>query len=192
MLLISAHTVGSRQKRKSLNLWFDSLLAMACGVSVVMAVTIRLALEGIEPWYEPQTVVPLLGIILGNSVNGVALASERLVSDLRAERDQVELRLTLGASARQAALPALRAAVRAGLTPTINSMLIAGIVSIPGMATGQILAGADVATALQYQVVIYFGITGTVGISILILLGLRLKRYFNRNDQLLMDRLEDH
>src|SRR5262249_13704376 len=119
----------------------------------------------------------------------VSLAAERLESELRADRDRVELRLALGATARQSALPALRAAVRAALTPITNNMMIAGIVAIPGMTTGQLLAGAPVETALRYQILIYLGITGTAGLSMLILLGLRLRRYFTPAHQLRADRL---
>jgi putative ABC transport system permease protein len=186
MLATSAHAVGTRQRRASWTLRLQSFVAMALGAVVVMIVGTRLAL-GVEPWYEPRTIIPLLGMVLGNSVNGVALGAERLDSELRAERDRVELRLALGASARQAALPALRSAVAAALTPTINGMTIAGIVSVPGMMTGQILAGAHVAAALRYQILIYFLIGGTVGISTLVLLALRLRRYFTPAQQLRID-----
>jgi putative ABC transport system permease protein len=183
MLAASAHAVGARQTRGTWGLRLESFGAMALGAYVVMFVGTRVSLR-VQPWYDPATVIPLLGMTLGNSVNGVALAAERLESELRAERDRVELRLALGASARQAAAPALRAAVSAALTPTINGMTIAGIVAVPGMMTGQILAGARVADALRYQILIYFLIAGTVGISTLVLLFVRLRRYFTRAHQL--------
>jgi putative ABC transport system permease protein len=188
MLAASAHTVGTRQRRGTWGLRAEAFFTMALGATVVMAVGTRLSL-GLETWYEPATVIPLLGMILGNSVNGLALAAERLDSDLRAERDRVELRLALGASTRQAATAALRNAVAAALTPTINGMMIAGIVAVPGMMTGQILAGAPVAGALRYQILIYFLITGTVGISALSLLAIRLRRYFTRAHQLKLETL---
>jgi putative ABC transport system permease protein len=81
-------------------------------------------------------------------------------------------------------MPAMRAAVRAGLTPIINNMMIAGIVAIPGMTTGQILAGADVLDAVRYQVLIYMGITATATLSTLILLAIRLRRHFTPAHQL--------
>ena len=189
MLVASAQTVGSRLKG-GVRLRAEAFSAMAIGTVLVMAVSIRAGLR-LDPWYEPRVVIPMLGMILGNSVTGVALAAERLESDLRAERDRVELRLSLGATTRQAALPALRSAVRAALTPAINNMMIAGIVAIPGMATGQLLAGADVQSAIRYQILIYLGITGTVAISTLILLSLRLRRYFTADGQLRIDRLGD-
>jgi UDP-glucose/iron transport system permease protein len=183
MLAASAQAVGARQRKGTWLLRLEAFGTMALGAAVVMAVGTRLAMR-VEPWYAPETIVPLLGMILGNSLNGVALGAERLESELRAERDRVELRLALGASARQAAAPALRAATAAAFTPTINSMMIAGIVAVPGLMTGQILAGADVSDALRYQIFIYFLIAGTVGISTLILLELRLRRFFTPAQQL--------
>jgi putative ABC transport system permease protein len=183
MLLTSAHAAGGRVKGSGWGLKAEAFVAMAAGSLVLIAVATRAALS-LEPWYRPEVVVPLLGMLLGNSVQGVALAAERLDGELRSNRDEVELRLALGATTAQAAHPALRAAVRAALTPTINGMTIAGVVSIPGMMTGQILAGADVAFALRYQILIYLGIAATVAFSTLILLRLRLRRYFTPAHQL--------
>jgi len=130
-------------------------------------------------------------MLLGNSVNGVALAAERLDSELRQNRDLVEKRLALGATSRQAAHEALQAAMRAALTPTINGMMIAGIVAIPGMMTGQLLQGADPTIALRYQILIYLGISGTVCLSSLLLLSLRLRHYFTPHDQLRVAQLDE-
>ena len=188
MLLASAHTVSARLKGGGWPLRLQAFASMGIGMLLVMAVSLRWGLH-VDPWYEPRVVIPLLGMILGNSVTGVALAAERLESDLRAERDRVELRLALGATSRQAALPALRAAVRAALTPPINNMMIAGIVAIPGMTTGQLLAGAPVQDAIRYQILVYLGITGTVSLSTLVLLAVRLRTYFTPWAQLRIERL---
>lgn len=183
MLAVAAHTVGARQARDRWTIRLESLAAMAAGIVVPMAVGVALALR-LRPWYSASTFIPLFGMILGNSVTGVSLAAERLASELKADRDLVEQRLALGATARQAATPALRSAVRAALTPILNNMMIAGIVSIPGMTTGQILAGADVLEATRYQIMIYLGITATATLSTLILLALRMRRYFTPAHQL--------
>lgn len=186
MLAVAAHTVGDRQPRSRWLIRVEALISMGLGLAIPMGVSVVLAL-GLKPWYSPSTFIPLLGMILGNSVTGVSLAAERLASDLRADRDLVEQRLALGATARQAAMPALRAAVRAALTPILNNMMIAGIVSIPGMTTGQILAGADVLEAIRYQIMIYFGITATATFSTLILLAIRIRRHFTPAHQLRED-----
>lgn len=188
MLVISAHTVGSRLKGSGWALRLESFVGLAVGLVIVLAISIRLSLHA-EPWYEPRVVVPLLGMVLGNSVTGVALAVERFESDLRADRDRVELRLALGASSWRASTPAMRAAVRSALTPIVNSMMIAGIVAIPGMTTGQLLVGAAVNDAIRYQIMIYLSISGMVAISTLSLLMVRLRHYFTPHDQLRIDRL---
>ena len=188
MLLASAQAVGSGSGPGGWGLRLQALGAIAVGGVISMAVIVGLTLR-LRPWYDLRTVVPILGMILGNSVGGVSLAAERLGADLRAERDRVELRLSLGATARRAALPSLRAATRAALTPIVRNMMIVGIVSIPGMTTGQLLAGAGVEVALRYQVLVYLGISGTVALSTLILLRLRLRHYFTADDQLRGERL---
>jgi putative ABC transport system permease protein len=183
MLAVAAHTVGARQPASRWLIRAEALFAMTMSIAVTMAISVTLALR-LHPWYSPATFIPLFGMILGNSVTSVSLAAERLSSELKADRDLVEQRLALGATSRQAAMPALRSAVRASLTPIINNMSIAGIVAIPGMTAGQLLAGADVGAAMRYQVLVYLGITATATISTLILLGLRLRHYFTAAHQL--------
>ncbi len=188
MLGVAAHTVGTRQPRARWLIRAEALVALGIGIAVPMAVSVTLALH-LRPWYSPSTFIPLFGMILGHSLTGLALGAERLASELKADRDLVEQRLALGATSRQAAAPALRSAVRAALTPTLNNMLIAGIVSIPGMTSGQLLAGADVLEAIRYQIMIYLGITATATLSTLILLAIRLRRYFTPTHQLREDTL---
>jgi putative ABC transport system permease protein len=189
MLVVSAGTVSARQREGSRLLQVEVLGTLGLVVALVMAIAVKLAL-GVTPWYHPQVVIPLLGMLLGNSVSGVTLAAERFDSELRQNRDLVEQRLALGATSRQAAHEALQAALRAALTPTINSMMIAGIVAIPGMMTGQLLQGADPSIALRYQIMIYIGIAGTSCLSSLLLLALRLRHFFTPFDQLRPARLD--
>ena len=189
MLAAASHAVAARQGGGRWTLRIEAFGAMLVGSAVVMAVSVRLALR-VEPWYDAQTVIPMLGMILGNTVSAVALAADRFRSDLRSDRDLVEARLALGATARQAATPALRAAVSAGLTPILNNMALAGIVAIPGMTTGQLLAGADVGGAIRYQILLYLAIAAAIIFSVLILLALRLRRHFTADHQLRLETLE--
>ena len=112
MLIVSAHTVAGRLDGPRWALRGEAFLSMAVSLVLVMGVALKLGLR-LEPWYQAQTVIPLLGMVLGNSVSGVSLAIERFLGEVRADRDRIELRLALGATSRQAAMPALRAAVRA-------------------------------------------------------------------------------
>ncbi|MCB9739674.1 MAG: iron export ABC transporter permease subunit FetB [Deltaproteobacteria bacterium] len=113
-----------------------------------------------EPWWQPRVVVPLCGMLLGNALNGIALTLDSLLSTLRAERDAIELHLALGADRQEALRGPMRAALRRGMTPIINAMSVVGIVSLPGMMTGQILAGAEPWQAVRWQLVILFMIAG--------------------------------
>ena len=95
----------------------------------------------VRPWYTPQYAIPLLGMILGNTLNGVSLGLDRLGSELTGTPRPGRGALALGATRWEAARPLVQQAVRTGLIPTINAMMVVGIVSLPGMMTGQILAG---------------------------------------------------
>lgn len=108
----------------------------------------------VDPWYHARYVIPIAGMVLGNSMNGVALALERTFADMDSRSDEMLALTALGASPWEAAHASVRSALRAGLIPTINSMATAGIVFIPGMMSGQILAGADPVTATGYQIVV--------------------------------------
>lgn len=153
---------------------FGSLLLT--GVAVTFAVTgivIR-----VPVWYEPRYVVPIAGMVLGNAMTGVALTLERLFSDLDQRADGVLAMSALGATPWEAARPSVRTALRAGLIPTINSMAAAGIVAIPGMMTGQILAGADPVGAVKYQIVVMLMVSAATAIGSIMAVMLSYQRRF--------------
>jgi putative ABC transport system permease protein len=162
-----------------------ALAALALGIStaVTLAWVVAVVVQ-VTPWYEPQYVIPIAGMILGNSMNGAALAGDRFQAELRARAPEVEARLALGFSARQAAHPLLRDAVRAGMIPTLNSMMVVGLVQLPGMMTGQILAGSSPLTAIRYQIVVMFMLTAATSMGALIFVRLAARRYFTPADQL--------
>ena len=109
-----------------------------------------------ETWYSPQYLIPLAGMMLGNSMNTAALTGERLVSLIEQNRLAVETHLCLGATPKQAIATHRRDAIRIGLIPILNQMLVVGLVSLPGMFTGQVLAGAEPLNAASYQILILF------------------------------------
>lgn len=153
MVALAAQTILRRSPDAPRGVLGSSVLAMfLTGFTVTFAVT-GLVVQ-VDPWYEPRYVIPIAGMVLGNSMNGIALAIERVFSDLDATSDRVLAMTALGATPWEASHEAVRAALRAGLIPTINSMAAAGIVFIPGMMAGQILAGADPVTATGYQIVV--------------------------------------
>jgi putative ABC transport system permease protein len=109
-----------------------------------------------ETWYEPQYLVPLAGILLGNAMNAAALSGERLVSTLNSSQLEIETHLSLGATPQQAIAQYRRDSVKAGLIPTLNSMMVVGVVTLPGIITGQLLSGVDPFNAALYQMLIMF------------------------------------
>ena len=116
-----------------------------------------------DPWYAPRYVLPILGMVLGNSLTGIALALDTLTSTAWRDRTAVEGRLALG----QPRFDALRETTT-GLTPILNAMAASGVVSLPGMMTGQILAGVDPVEATKYQILIMFLIAGSTALGVLV------------------------
>jgi putative ABC transport system permease protein len=139
-----------------------------------------------SPWWLPQYFLPLGGMIIGNSMNALALALERLFADLRAQRDLVDMKLSLGANYREASEDMVRRAIKAGMIPSINSLMGVGIVFIPGMMTGQIVAGADPLAAVRYQIVVMLMLVASTTISTLIVVLLTRRRCFGGAQQLIL------
>ncbi len=143
-----------------------------------------LLVVGISPWYDPRYLIPLAGMIIGNSMNGASLAAERLAAEMRERREEIETALCLGAGSRPASRTAVRSAFRAALLPATNTMAAMGIVSLPGMMTGQILSGTSPMIAVKYQIAIMCAITGSVAITSFLILVQGYRRYFTPAHQL--------
>jgi len=140
-----------------------------------------------SPWFAPRYFIPLAGMIMGNSMNGSALALERYYSEIKQNRLRIETLLSLGATASQAARDAYRKAFRAAMLPPLMAMSSMGIVSIPGMMTGQILSGVSPIIAVKYQLSIMTAILGTVALNALLILHFEHKLLFNKYHQLKTD-----
>ena len=150
-------------------------------------------LEGVlrvEPWFEPQYAVPILGMVLGNALTGISLALERFTEGLVSHRDQAETLLALGATRWEAAHAEIQAAVRTDMIPTLNSMMVMGLVSLPGMMTGQILAGASPIDAVRYQTVIMFMLAAATALGSLLTVLLAYRRLLSKEHRLRLEGLE--
>ncbi len=160
----AAHTARGRVRESSVAFAWPMYASMAA-VYLLVTVTVTGAIVDATPWWKPQYFLPIGGMVLGNSMNSVAVALDRLFSDLRGHAAQVEMRLCLGADAAEASAEEVKSAVRAGLIPSINSMMAVGLVSIPGMMTGQILGGTDPSQAIRYQIVVMLMIVGATALG---------------------------
>lgn len=134
-------------------------LAAAAASVTALAVGVVLRPAGAPPPLAARTLLPLAGMLLGSALSAVSVSLSHLLGELLDAPAGVEARLALGASRWEATAGAVRGAVRLALRPTVNIMAVAGVIVIPGMATGQLLAGAPPATAMAYQTVILFLIT---------------------------------
>jgi putative ABC transport system permease protein len=172
MTVAASFTAVRRSSRRMPGVYLNSLISVAVSSWAMMAVLLTGIFRHLQPWFDPRYIVPFMGMLLGNTLTGVSLGFDSLAKELSGKRDQVEALLTLGATRWEAARPFVQRALRTGMTPTINAMAAAGIVNVPGVMTGQILAGSPPVQAARYQIVILFLIAsgtalGTVGIVLL-------------------------
>ena len=178
MVLFAARILVKRSPDAPKGIFGSAFVSMALtGFIVTFAVTG--VIVQVEPWYLPQYVIPLAGMVIGNSMTGIALSIERLFADMDAREGELLAMTALGATPWEAAHGSIRLALRAGLIPTINSMAAAGLVFIPGMMAGQILAGADPVTATGYQIVVMLMVSAATAIGSVVALMLTYRRRFS-------------
>ena len=190
MLALAGREVMARQKRPLKGGWSVGLGTVSMFVSAFAVTILTLTvIVGPTPWYEPQYAIPLLGMMLGNTMTGVALGLDRLTDSVWRQRAVIESRLMLGERWQQAVGDARRDAIRSGMIPIINSMAAAGVVSLPGMMTGQILSGTAPALAVKYQILIMFTITAGTGFGTLFAVIAASRRLFDQRERLRLDRL---
>ena len=191
MLFAAGREVMARQKRRlrGLQSWLLGTGAMFASSFLLTVFALTLVI-GVDPWYKPQYAIPLLGMMLGNTMTGIAVGMDRLQNAVVDLRPHIEQRLMLGQTAKQAIQPQLKEAARAGMIPMINAMAAAGIVSLPGMMTGQILAGSPPLEAVNYQILIMFIVSAGTGFGTLLALKLLSTRLFDERDRLRLDRLK--
>ncbi len=157
------------------------ITAIGGGSLVTITIMVILGIITFNPWQ----VIPIGGMIIGNSMVGAGVVLNRLTAEIKQKRLEIEAALALGATSRQAADGVLRAAVKAGMIPTVDSMKTLGIVQLPGMMTGLILAGADPLQAVRYQILVAFMLSATVSITCVIVGLLAYRRFFSEYHQLL-------
>lgn len=190
MLLIAGREVMARQERRFIGWWGYGVGTMSMFISS-FAVTV-LALNVLiqpDPWYLPQYAIPLLGMLLGNTMNGIALGLDRLTTSAWQQRQVIEARLMLGQTANEAISEIRRESMRVGLVPIVNAMAAAGVISLPGMMTGQILAGSPPLEAVKYQILIMFMIASGTGFGTLGAVWLGSQRLFDDRERLRLDRV---
>lgn len=158
-------------------------LTLAIVMLLMVCIVTELMLRP-HPWYAPQLVIPITGMMLGNAVSAIALAMSRYFEDMKERADDIEMMLALGATAFEAAKPSILSSVRLGLIPTISTLASSGIVLIPGMMAGQVIAGADPLNAAEYQFVVLASLSAFTLIGDMVIMMLIYRRSFTQKDQL--------
>jgi putative ABC transport system permease protein len=191
MLLAAGREVMSRQQRRFSGAWGYAVGTTSMFMSSFSVTLLALlVMIGPEPWYQPRYAIPLLGMLLGNTMNGISLGLDNLTRNAWENRQLVEARLALGDCWRDAITDIRRDSIRVGMIPIINAMAAAGLVSLPGMMTGQILAGSPPLEAVKYQILIMFLIASGTGLGTITAVMLGSRRLFDERERLRLDRLK--
>jgi len=183
MMGVATQAAVSRLKKPIPGRYEIAMVAIAVSTTLTLAWVIGVVVR-VHPWYEPQYVIPIAGMILGNAMTSAALAGDRLQADLRTRKEEIEAMLALGFSGGDAVRPMVRSAVRAAMIPTVSGMMTVGLVQLPGMMTGQILAGASPLLAIKYQIVVVFMLAVATSVASLLFVRLAISRYMTPAHQL--------
>jgi putative ABC transport system permease protein len=177
MVGFAVQTIGARVKKKMPHFYrvVGTAILFGCGGMTFFFCSLVI---GLEPWYDPRYLIPLAGMIIGNSMTGASLAVERLAAEFSERRDEIETALCLGGSIQVVSETAVSSAFRAALIPSVNAMAAMGLVFLPGMMTGQILSGTEPLIAVKYQIAIMCVITGSVSLTTFLILRLGYRAYF--------------
>ncbi|KAI9246611.1 UPF0014 family [Sporodiniella umbellata] len=167
LILLGAYeTVYNKSKQTYKGMFISVLLSSGISTLVIGIVGSRWAMKQ-DPFWLPEVFIPTMGMLLGNAMSGMAIALSSCLSRVSHQKEQIEAYLSLGASRWEAGKAVAIEAVRLSMLPTINQMSVIGLISIPGMMTGQILGGSPVGNAVKYQQIIMFLISASTALGVL-------------------------
>lgn len=181
MIVFAIHRVLS--KNKGLNRRFQLAVVLSLSVSGLAVISFFVLAVVNQSIFNPQYTIPLSGMIFGNAMTGVNLGVKTFRESVESERSQIEALLNFGGKPKQILLPFVNQALETALLPTLNSMVGMGIVSLPGMMTGQILSGTLPTTAILYQIAIMVAICAVVCLSVFGSLYLGYQTLYNSRNQ---------
>jgi putative ABC transport system permease protein len=189
MLLVATQAAVNRPpgSRRRLLMITGVAMLVASGFTLLYISTLVIR---VAPWYNPQYLIPLFGMIVGSAMTAAAIAAERLHSEVTARQAEIEAYLALGAHYHQASQHAVRRALLASLMPTVNGLMVVGIVTLPGMMTGQMLAGASPLIAIRYQIVVAFMQAAAVAMTTAIVTLWYRRTFFTPALQLMLETTE--
>lgn len=183
MIIFAAMTITHRVREKKVSYFLPVLISIFLSYTMINFFSMIIIIQ-VKPWYHPIYFIPIGGMIIGNSMNALAIAMNHWFEAIRKDRGKIDLYLSLGATACESTADHYKASVRAGMIPSVNAMMTVGVVFIPGMMTGQVLAGVDPLIAIKYQIVIMLLLVGATGISTIIALHIVRRLTFTPVEQL--------
>jgi putative ABC transport system permease protein len=189
MLASAAWETMLRQQRRFAGHWAYSLGAGTIAAATLPVTALAIVLLHPQPWFAPRFLVPMFGIVLGNTMSGISVSLNAFNGTLVREQRAIEARLALGATRDEALAPVRRAALQSGIIPAINQMSAAGIITLPGMMTGQVLAGMSPFAAAKYQVFVLFLLAGASGIGSVAAVVAAARRATDARHRLRLDRV---
>ena len=176
---------ATKRVRYEMNRELKRLIAFSMVIGYLCtAVLFMLLVLQVRPWFNPQYFIPISGMIIGNAMTGIALGANRLCANLQDHREKIEKSLMLGASPKTASHDEVNDAFDSAILPTMNNMMTMGIVSLPGMMTGQMLSGTFPLTAIKYQIGIMLAILGCTAVTVVIFVTLGYNSFFTRHASL--------
>ncbi len=181
VIIFNASLNASKRGKGIKNAFYASFAAILTGTSITIFV---LVLSGIIK-YEAYQIVPVGGMIISNSMIALGLSYKNLLSSFKDKREEIQTKLSLGANIYEASKSLIKDAIKTGMMPTIDSAKTMGIVALPGMMTGLILAGVSPLDAIKYQIMVVFMILSTTTISSVIAIYLTYKVFYNERKQLI-------
>ena len=179
MITIAGYTAGKRGAAVPRSRWVASV-SVSVGALLTLGVLISLRVFPFEARY----IIPIAGMIVGNSMTVTGLVMSRLRDDLKLQRPQIEAALALGATKQEAARSQMRRALATGMTPIIDNTKTVGLIALPGAMTGMILAGASPLEAVQLQIIVMYMLIGAAAFSGLTATFLTFQQFFTRAHQL--------
>ncbi|TPX68518.1 hypothetical protein SpCBS45565_g03052 [Spizellomyces sp. 'palustris'] len=188
ILISTVEIVYNKSKHRHDYMFATVLAAMLFSVTLTSFIGNAFAIQA-DPWWLPRTYIPTLGMLLGNSMSGMALGLSSVLGQAADDKDRIELYLSFGASRWEAARPVCAEAIKTALLPVLNNMSVMGLISIPGMMTGQILGGAKIADAVRYQQIIMFMISASCAIATVMAVLSCAFIIFDDHSRLRMDRI---
>jgi UDP-glucose/iron transport system permease protein len=179
MVLFGALTARSRAKSVPGAFW-PLLIALAIAAASTLGLVVALGI--FDP--TPRYLVPVGGMVIGNAMTASAVALNRLGDEVADSRPRIEATLALGATAREAALPIVRRALRSGMITLVDSTKTTGLIFFPGTMVGMLLAGADPTDAVRLQLILLYTLLGSVAIAGLLATTLAYRNFFTPAQQL--------